>query len=78
MLIAKLHGHCLAEAGAYANHSLTCPVLQDFSSQHHFLCISLFAYLMTFGREAWLTYATLVPVVAGVVIASGVCNGCMW
>lgn len=32
---------------------------------------ALFAYLMTLKREAWLTYATLVPVVAGVVIASG-------
>lgn len=33
---------------------------------------ALFAYLMTFKREAWMTYATLVPVVAGVVIASEV------
>lgn len=33
---------------------------------------ALFAYLMTWKREAWLTYVTLVPVVAGVVIASGV------
>eukprot|EP01018_Ginkgo_biloba_P029232 Gb_35221 [translate_table: standard] len=32
---------------------------------------ALFAYLITFKREAWVTYATLVPVVAGVVIASG-------
>lgn len=32
---------------------------------------ALFAYLVTFKREAWITYATLVPVVAGVVIASG-------
>eukprot|EP00249_Psilotum_nudum_P009420 c21925_g1_i1 orf=769-1797(-) len=32
---------------------------------------ALFAYLMTFKREAWLTYATLVPVVTGVIIASG-------
>lgn len=31
---------------------------------------ALFAYLMTFKREAWVTYATLLPVVAGVVIAS--------
>ncbi|KAE8711158.1 putative sugar phosphate/phosphate translocator [Hibiscus syriacus] len=37
---------------------------------------ALFAYLMTFKREAWVTYGALVPVVAGVVIASGdaVCN----
>lgn len=34
---------------------------------------AMFAYLMTFKREAWVTYAALVPVVAGVVIASGVC-----
>lgn len=34
---------------------------------------ALFAYLMTFKREAWVTYGALVPVVAGVVIASGVC-----
>jgi hypothetical protein len=27
---------------------------------------------MTFKREAWVTYGALVPVVAGVVIASGV------
>lgn len=33
---------------------------------------AVFAYLMTVKREAWLTYATLVPVVTGVVIASGV------
>ncbi|XP_057462110.1 UDP-URONIC ACID TRANSPORTER 1-like [Actinidia eriantha] len=32
---------------------------------------AVFAYLMTFKREAWLTYGALVPVVAGVVIASG-------
>ncbi|KOM46944.1 hypothetical protein LR48_Vigan07g064800 [Vigna angularis] len=32
---------------------------------------AVFAYLITFKREAWLTYLTLVPVVAGVVIASG-------
>ncbi|XP_021769118.1 probable sugar phosphate/phosphate translocator At3g11320 [Chenopodium quinoa] len=32
---------------------------------------AVFAYLMTFKREAWLTYATLVPVVTGVIIASG-------
>lgn len=34
---------------------------------------AVFAYLATFKREAWITYAALVPVVAGVVIASGVC-----
>ncbi|XP_062117821.1 UDP-URONIC ACID TRANSPORTER 1-like [Humulus lupulus] len=32
---------------------------------------ALFAYFVTFKREAWLTYAALVPVVTGVVIASG-------
>ncbi|KAI4382796.1 hypothetical protein MLD38_008710 [Melastoma candidum] len=32
---------------------------------------AVFAYLMTFKREAWLTYLTLLPVVTGVVIASG-------
>ncbi|XP_028197164.1 probable sugar phosphate/phosphate translocator At3g11320 [Glycine soja] len=32
---------------------------------------AVFAYLMTFKREAWLTYLTLVPVVTGVIIASG-------
>ncbi|KAL9235329.1 hypothetical protein vseg_010093 [Gypsophila vaccaria] len=32
---------------------------------------AIFAYLMTFMREGWLTYVTLVPVVTGVVIASG-------
>ncbi|KAK1312705.1 putative sugar phosphate/phosphate translocator [Acorus calamus] len=31
---------------------------------------ALFAYLVTFKREAWLTYFALVPVVTGVVIAS--------
>ncbi|KAK8651318.1 hypothetical protein V6N13_140925 [Hibiscus sabdariffa] len=36
---------------------------------------ALFAYFMTFKREAWVTYAALVPVVAGVVIASGVPQG---
>lgn len=33
---------------------------------------AVFAYLMTFKREAWITYAALVPVVTGVIIASGV------
>lgn len=33
---------------------------------------AVFAYLMTLKREAWLTYVTLIPVVTGVVIASGV------
>lgn len=37
---------------------------------------AVFAYLATFKREAWITYAALVPVVAGVVIASGVCFFC--
>ncbi|OMO64981.1 putative Glucose-6-phosphate/phosphate translocator 1, chloroplast precursor, partial [Corchorus capsularis] len=32
---------------------------------------AVFAYLMTFKREAWLTYVTLVPVVTGIIIASG-------
>ncbi|XP_058110149.1 probable sugar phosphate/phosphate translocator At3g11320 [Magnolia sinica] len=32
---------------------------------------AVFACIMTVKREAWLTYLTLVPVVAGVVIASG-------
>ncbi|KAL8133405.1 UDP-URONIC ACID TRANSPORTER 1-like [Apium graveolens] len=32
---------------------------------------ALFSYFMTLKREAWITYAALVPVVAGVVIASG-------
>ncbi|KAH7842485.1 hypothetical protein Vadar_005839 [Vaccinium darrowii] len=32
---------------------------------------AVFAYMMTFKREAWVTYAALVPVVTGVVIASG-------
>lgn len=37
---------------------------------------ALFAYLVTFKREAWVTYGALVPVVTGVVIASGVCLFC--
>ncbi|MQM02611.1 hypothetical protein Taro_035371 [Colocasia esculenta] len=32
---------------------------------------AVFAYLMTVRREAWITYVTLIPVVTGVVIASG-------
>ncbi|XP_019165838.1 PREDICTED: probable sugar phosphate/phosphate translocator At5g04160 [Ipomoea nil] len=32
---------------------------------------AFFAYLITSKREAWVTYTALVPVVAGVVIASG-------
>lgn len=32
---------------------------------------AVFAYIMTLRRETWQVYATLVPVVAGVVIASG-------
>jgi hypothetical protein len=33
---------------------------------------ALFAFLLTLKREAWVTYAALVPVVTGVVIAIGV------
>lgn len=33
---------------------------------------AVFAYLMTLKKEAWLTYVTLIPVVTGVIIASGV------
>ncbi|CAI0443472.1 unnamed protein product [Linum tenue] len=32
---------------------------------------AVFAYVMTFKRETWLTYLTLVPVVTGVIIATG-------
>ncbi|XP_050203389.1 probable sugar phosphate/phosphate translocator At3g11320 [Mercurialis annua] len=32
---------------------------------------AVFAYFITFKKEGWLTYLTLVPVVTGVVIASG-------
>lgn len=32
---------------------------------------AVFAYIMTVRREAWITYATLIPVVTGVIIASG-------
>ncbi|XVF19936.1 hypothetical protein REPUB_Repub11eG0154400 [Reevesia pubescens] len=32
---------------------------------------AIFAYLMTMKREGWVTYVTLVPVVTGVIIASG-------
>ncbi|XWS56301.1 hypothetical protein CRYUN_Cryun09bG0074200 [Craigia yunnanensis] len=39
---------------------------------------ALFAYLMTFKREAWVTYGALVPVVTGVVIASGGEPGFHW
>ncbi|KAK9077915.1 hypothetical protein SSX86_001972 [Deinandra increscens subsp. villosa] len=32
---------------------------------------AVFAYLLTWKKETWLTYITLIPVVTGVVIASG-------
>ncbi|KAL2337858.1 hypothetical protein Fmac_012304 [Flemingia macrophylla] len=32
---------------------------------------ALFAFAVTAKREAWLTYATLLPVVAGVIVATG-------
>ncbi|XP_012068417.1 probable sugar phosphate/phosphate translocator At3g11320 [Jatropha curcas] len=32
---------------------------------------AVFAYLMTLKREGWVTYVTLIPVVTGVIIASG-------
>ncbi|KAJ8423625.1 hypothetical protein Cgig2_001692 [Carnegiea gigantea] len=32
---------------------------------------AIFGYLMTSKREAWLTYITLIPIVTGVIIASG-------
>lgn len=33
---------------------------------------AVFAYIITVKREAWITYVTLIPVVTGVIIASGV------
>lgn len=36
---------------------------------------AFFAYAITFKSEAWITYAALVPVVLGVVVASGVGGG---
>jgi drug/metabolite transporter (DMT)-like permease len=33
---------------------------------------AVFAYIMTVKRESWVTYITLIPVVTGVIIASGV------
>ena len=33
---------------------------------------AVFAYVMSRKREAWITYGTLLPVVAGVIIATGV------
>lgn len=33
---------------------------------------AVFAFFIIKSREAWLTYATLIPVVTGVIIASGV------
>lgn len=33
---------------------------------------AVFAYVLTFRREGWLTYVSLIPVVGGVIIASGV------
>ena len=33
---------------------------------------AVLAYLMTLKREGWITYITLIPVVTGVMIASGV------
>ncbi|XP_074582579.1 putative sugar phosphate/phosphate translocator At3g11320 [Curcuma longa] len=32
---------------------------------------AVFAYIMTVKRESWITYITLIPVVSGVIIASG-------
>ncbi|WCJ20368.1 Nucleotide-sugar transporter family protein [Euphorbia peplus] len=32
---------------------------------------AVFAYLMTLKKESWVTYVTLIPVVTGVIIASG-------
>ncbi|PKA63299.1 putative sugar phosphate/phosphate translocator [Apostasia shenzhenica] len=32
---------------------------------------AVFSYIMTVRREAWITYVTLIPVVTGVIIASG-------
>lgn len=36
------------------------------------LFTAVFAYVMSSKKEAWVTYLTLLPVVAGVIIASGV------
>lgn len=33
---------------------------------------AVFAYIMTLKKEGWVTYVTLIPVVTGVIIASGV------
>lgn len=33
---------------------------------------AVFAYVMSKRRESWVTYVTLIPVVAGVIVATGV------
>nr|GEZ08924.1 probable sugar phosphate/phosphate translocator At3g11320 [Tanacetum cinerariifolium] len=58
-----LHCHCLVQDCAFATDKAVGATTPFFTA--------VFAYVMTVKREAWLTYFTLLPVVTGVVIASG-------
>ncbi|GAU13433.1 hypothetical protein TSUD_127290 [Trifolium subterraneum] len=75
MFNAKLHCNIMDENGAITNGNISLRYLpvsfnQAIGATTPFFT-AIFAYLMTLKREGWLTYMALVPVVTGVMIASG-------
>ncbi|KAH0904890.1 hypothetical protein HID58_044393 [Brassica napus] len=87
VLPPQLPRHRVDEDGPYADGSVPRPAPQDRGAEPRVLRVGrlrehlpeVFArergydavFTATLKREAWLTYVTLVPVVTGVVIASG-------
>ncbi|KAF2566627.1 hypothetical protein F2Q68_00025719 [Brassica cretica] len=70
VLPPQLRRHRVVEDGPYADGSVPRPAPQDRGAEPRVLRVGgLREHLPE--REAWLTYITLVPVVTGVVIASG-------
>ncbi|KAL0691355.1 hypothetical protein Bca4012_091034 [Brassica carinata] len=70
VLPPQLPRHRVDEDGPYADGSVPRPAPQDRGAEPRDRGYDA-VFTATLKREAWLTYVTLVPVVTGVVIASG-------
>ncbi len=86
MCIAELRSNRMVEDSPDASNPIANPVYEDRGNiSLRFLPVSfnqavgattpfftaVFAYFLTLRREAWLVYGALIPVVTGVMIASG-------
>nr|GMC75197.1 probable sugar phosphate/phosphate translocator At5g04160 [Ipomoea batatas] len=69
--VPQLRLHCSPQARQFPAHQVPLPAVGATTP----FFTALFAYLITSKREAWVTYTALVPVVAGVVIATGIWKG---